>query len=143
MQLILPDGESADSDRNVEELIDVCIEHPHVRSVDLQVREIVQRLLSTKLKLLLARELRSVYWEEGLHGPPLCASCPRCSTVAADWTFWVSLEPCSASSQRRGGQDVCWRSQFHPGLRPGSRAGDHRDPASPSVRAGTTPAHES
>ena len=42
----------------VEELIDVCIEHPHVRSVDLQVREIVQRLLSTKLKLLLARELR-------------------------------------------------------------------------------------
>ena len=36
MQLIRPDGESADLDRTNEELINVCIEHPHVRSVELQ-----------------------------------------------------------------------------------------------------------
>ena len=35
MQLIRPDGESAGLDRKVEEQIDVCIEHPHVRSVEL------------------------------------------------------------------------------------------------------------
>ena len=36
MQLIRPNGGLADLDRKVEELIDVCIEHPHVRSVKLQ-----------------------------------------------------------------------------------------------------------
>ena len=37
MQLIVPVRESADLDRNhdVEELINVCTEHPHVRSVEL------------------------------------------------------------------------------------------------------------
>ena len=40
IQLIRPDGESGDLDMDVEELIDACITHPHVRSVELQVRDI-------------------------------------------------------------------------------------------------------
>ena len=40
IQLIRPDGESGDLDMDVEDLIDVCIKHPHVRSVELQVRDI-------------------------------------------------------------------------------------------------------
>jgi hypothetical protein len=39
-QLIQPDEESGDLDRNLEDLINVCIEHPHVRSLELQVSEI-------------------------------------------------------------------------------------------------------
>ena len=40
IQLIRPDGESGDLDMDVEELIDACIEYSHVRSVELQVRDI-------------------------------------------------------------------------------------------------------
>ena len=40
VQLIRPDGESGDLDMDVEQLIDSCIEHPHVCSVELQVRDI-------------------------------------------------------------------------------------------------------
>ena len=40
IQLILPDGESGDLDMDVEDLIDACIKHQHVRSVELQVRDI-------------------------------------------------------------------------------------------------------
>ena len=40
IQLIRPDGESGDLDMDVEDLIDACIKHPHVRSVELQVRDI-------------------------------------------------------------------------------------------------------
>ena len=42
IQLIRPDGESVDLDKEVlvEELLDACIEYLHVRSVELQVRDI-------------------------------------------------------------------------------------------------------
>ena len=37
IELIRPDEEAGDLDRNVAELINVCIENPHVRSLELQV----------------------------------------------------------------------------------------------------------
>ena len=55
MQLIRPDGESADLDRTVEELFNVCIEHPHVRSVELQVRGIVRRLSTAKTEAVICQ----------------------------------------------------------------------------------------
>ena len=39
VQLIRPDEESGDLDRKLEELFNVCIEHPHVSSLELQVCE--------------------------------------------------------------------------------------------------------
>ena len=52
--MIQPDGESADLDRNVEELINVCIEHLHVRSVEL-VSGIVRRLSSAKTEAVICQ----------------------------------------------------------------------------------------
>ena len=60
LQLILPDGESADLDRTVEELINVCIEHPHVLSVELQVSGTLRRLSSAKTEAVICQ------------GTPLC-----------------------------------------------------------------------
>ncbi len=61
VQLIRPDEEAYDLDRNLEELINVCIEHPHVRSLELQVSEIQHPLhaeIETDFFVATGRELR-------------------------------------------------------------------------------------
>ena len=91
MQLIRPDGESADLDRIVEELIDVCVEHPHVRSVELQVREIFRHLLSAKTEAIIGQKTPCGALGEGLHWQPLCASCARaiaCSHGQDSLVIW-------------------------------------------------------
>ncbi len=58
---IRPNEESGDLDRNLEELINVCIEHPHVRSLELQVSEIQHSLhaeIETDFFAATGRELR-------------------------------------------------------------------------------------
>ena len=40
VELIRPDEDACDLDRNVAELINVCIEHPRVRSLELQVSDV-------------------------------------------------------------------------------------------------------
>ena len=58
MQLTRPHGESADLYRNVEaveQLIDVRIEHPYVRSVELQNSKIVRRLLNAKTEVVIGQ----------------------------------------------------------------------------------------
>ncbi len=60
-QLIRPDEESGNLDRNLEDLINVCIEHPHVRSLVLQVSEIQHPLhaeIETDFFVATCRELR-------------------------------------------------------------------------------------
>ncbi len=61
VQLIRPDERCGDLDRNLEELINVCIEHPHVRCMELQVSEIQHSLhaeIETDFFAATGRELR-------------------------------------------------------------------------------------
>ena len=94
IQLIRPDGESGDLDIYVEELIDVCIEHSHVRLVELQVRDIAQYPLTVTTAITETLHPENPYWSDGraVLGRR-CAPCP-CAAVPAALTFWVSLEPC-------------------------------------------------
>ena len=75
----------------------------------------------------------------------------RCAPRARDAQPWPptglfgshcqSLEPCSATGMPGGLLALSIPSQPASAPRPGSRAIDHRDPASSAVRAGKTPAH--
>ena len=87
MQLNWPDGVSEDLDRNVEELIDVYIQHPHVRSVELQAA-IVRHLLCAETETFIGQGT-PIGAVGGLAWTAIVRLVRAMRSSAAVSTFWV------------------------------------------------------
>jgi hypothetical protein len=99
VQLIRPDEESGDLDRKLEELINVCIEHPHVSSLELQVCEI-QHTLHAEIETVSLWPGNSARCDGG---SSLRRSCAPRARDAQQWQPARLLGSDGNHARRRGG----------------------------------------
>jgi hypothetical protein len=101
-QLIRPDNEAGNLDRELAELINVCIEHPHVRSLELLVSEIQHPLhAEIETDLFLWPLAGNSAWCDG--GASLRSYCAPRARDAQQWPPTRLPGPVGNYDRRRGG----------------------------------------